>query len=522
MKFRSILLLASAFLATAPPASAAPLYSENFDSDPGYVVAKGPDDDNISSVGFGAGGSKAPYITFGNYGGTSQYLPNATAQGALAIGSSADPINGKSRSRSYVTVVDTSSASVGQYRVSFDVSDFQCAGENTALLFHLFEGRGTERGFVDFQLTSQTTLPDLARTRPVITTGKGATAWQILIDNEIRKDGKFSLSFGLGECGRPGDYLALVWSQAKRGGAAVIPSMTVDNVEVSMIPAPAEKSSTQVVPASPLGQAGSAWKLRSDFSDEFDSGGIDPRKWNNNPGSWGAWSWDEDNSVQAAGKLRLEMVHDPHTRNGTKLFYKSGILKSHQQMTYGYYEARIKGCSLFPGACPAFWIYSDGRKFSGEVRYCEIDFVEIGMNEINRETKVREPITTLDLNLHLRLADKNGEVRWLRPNSDPDLCAHAWTAPWDPRDGFHVYACDVSKETITWFIDGEKVATQANQYWHEPMNLALSLGLRHPHIGWVGQEMKPVPQAATAEGFPTSMEVDWVRVWERESTPAGK
>ena len=52
------------------------------------------------------------------------------------------------------------------------------------------------------------------------------------------------------------------------------------------------------------------------------------------------------------------------------------------------------------------------------------------------------------------------------------------------------------------------------------MRVTLSLGLRHPHIGWVGQDMKPVPQAATADGFPTHMEVDYVRVWERQQDPA--
>jgi beta-glucanase (GH16 family) len=73
----------------------------------------------------------------------------------------------------------------------------------------------------------------------------------------------------------------------------------------------------------------------------------------------------------------------------------------------------------------------------------------------------------------------------------------------------------VTKDTITWFIDGKEVAKKPNKYWHEPMNITLSLGLRHPHIGWVGQDMQPIPKAATDEGFPTEMEVDWVRVWER-------
>ncbi len=265
----------------------------------------------------------------------------------------------------------------------------------------------------------------------------------------------------------------------------------------------------------PFGQTGK-WVLKPAFSDEFNLANIDPRKWNNKPASWGPWTWDENNAYIENGKLILRMTYEPHTRKGAqRLFYKSGIIRSHRQMTYGYYEARIKGCRLFPGACPAFWAYSNGKQSTGEVRYCEIDFVELQMNELNRQTKVRDPVNHIDMNLHLRLADKDGKVRWVRPMMDPELCANSWMAPWDPRDDFHVYGADVTPEMIVWYIDGKEVARKPNKYWHLPMNLALSLGLRHPHIGWVGQDMKPVPQAATGEGFPTSVEVDYIRVWER-------
>lgn len=266
----------------------------------------------------------------------------------------------------------------------------------------------------------------------------------------------------------------------------------------------------------PVGQSG-AWQLKGAVSDEFNAGEVDVRKWNTAPPSWGPWSWDAKNTFQKDGKLVLQMTHEPHTRkNSPPLFYKSGILRSKMQRTYGYYEVRMKGCSLFPGACPAFWIYSDGKATTGEVRYCEIDFVELQMNELNRETKVRDSVHEIDMNLHLRLAGKDGNVRWVRPGTDPALCKNAWTAPWDPREDFHVYGCDVTPETIVWYIDGKEVARKPNQYWHLPMNLTLSLGLRHPHIGWVGMDMKPQPNAATAEGFPTAMEVDYVRVWERK------
>lgn len=266
----------------------------------------------------------------------------------------------------------------------------------------------------------------------------------------------------------------------------------------------------------PVGQTGQ-WVARPAFSDEFDGTDADPQKWTTKVGSWGPWTWDEKNALVKDGRLVLSMTYEPHTRkSGPPIFYKSGILRSKLQRTYGYYEARIKGCSLFPGACPAFWIFSDGKATTGEVRYCEIDFVELQMNELNRETMVRDSVQQIDMNLHLRLADKEGNVKWVRPGIDPALCKNAWTAPWDPREDFHIYGCDVTPETIIWYVDGKEVARKPNQYWHQPMNLTLSLGLRHPHIGWVGQEMKPQPKAATAEGFPTSMEVDYVRVWERK------
>ncbi len=278
---------------------------------------------------------------------------------------------------------------------------------------------------------------------------------------------------------------------------------------------PLTAPAAEPMPAAPLGQSG-AWELKPGYSDEFNASELDSRKWTNHPPSWGPWTWDKDNAFVENGKLVLRMTYEPHERNGKKLFYKSGILRSYQKRTYGYYEARIKGCSLFPGACPAFWVFSDGKETTGEVRYCEIDFVELQMNELNRQTKERDAVNVIDMNLHLRLADKDGKVRWVRPLMDPELCANSWTAPWDPRADFHVYGCDVTPETIVWYIDGKEVARKPNKYWHLPMNVTLSLGLRHPHIGWVGQDMKPVPQAATAEGFPTSMDVDYVRVWERK------
>ncbi|QGJ68845.1 Hypothetical protein PBC10988_5090 [Planctomycetales bacterium 10988] len=502
--------------APVKPMAGNALYQESFDIDPGYVGAKGPNDNNISFLSYGAGNSGFPHLQPGQFGGTSQYLRDtrllgSTDGGQLRFGSH-QTIYEKSRNRSYLTVIDTSKAVVGQYEVSFNVSDLITPPE-TAVYFHLWEGKDSHQGHVTFQVTYQTMLPELVPTIPAIR-AKGAKLHQVLVENELKENGRFRLRFGLSEAGQRGDFLVLGWTQVKNGGTSPLPSLAVDNIRVELLPEPSSSSSPKALPAAPFDQSGE-WELQREVSDEFNGSQINPRKWNNNPGSWGAWSWDEANTYQTDGRLHLQLDYAPHVRNQTKLFYKSGIIRSHHQMTYGYFEARIKGCDLFPGACPAFWMYSNGRQYTGEVRYCEVDFVELQMNELNRTTKERDPVNHVDLNLHLRLADQAGNVRWLRPGTNPELCAHHWEAPWDPRDAFHVYGCEVTPEEITWFIDGQEVASEDNEYWHLPMNVTLSLGLRHPHIGWVGQNIKPVPQAATKEGFPTTMEVDYVRVWNK-------
>ncbi len=496
------------------------LYQQDFAGTQKYVTAKGPNDNNISSISFGAGSeaTDVPSVGFGEFAGTGQYqqeakTPGSITNGKFSLGSNQN-VYDKSRNRSYMTFIDTSKAKVGQYNVSFDVSDLKSADPQTALYLHVYEGKMVHKGYLDFQLTQQTMLPEMVSNAPLIK-GHGGHVADILLDNEIKADGRFSLNFGISNAGNEGNYIALAWSQVKRGGNAPMPSMSIDNVKVERLTAPATELEKFTPPKAPQGQSGS-WTFQSDVSDEFTLDRVDPTKWNANPKNYGAQTWDDKKAIQKDGKLHLNLEYEPHTRSNQKLFYKSGMLRSHKQMTYGYYEAKIKGCSLFPGACPAFWLFSDGRKYEGEVRYCEIDFVELQMNELDHETNERNSVHHIDMNLHHRIADKDGKLKWVRANNYPEICKTAWVAPWDPRDDFHVYACDVTPRKITWFVDGKEVGSKPNKYCHLPMNIALTLELRHPHIGWQGYTIFPVPKAATEDGFPTSMEVDYVRVWKRE------
>lgn len=270
-------------------------------------------------------------------------------------------------------------------------------------------------------------------------------------------------------------------------------------------------------------KTGEKWMIRWDRSDDFNSQEVDWRKWNKSPELFGAWTWDNEKNCKVKnGFLSITMRRDAKPDEGTgrrPTPYKSGMLKSYATGTYGYYEVRMKGAPLFPGVCPSFWLYSpidDKLVASGDVRYSEIDIVEL----TQRGDRVAGNERIADLNLHAILSNGKAGVPgrdWRRPN-DPrykEAQANELTTPFDPRKEFHTYGCDVSEESIAWFVDGKEIGRKKNDYWHRKMNVALSLGLRPPYSKYTPQGFIPVTDQPSG-GFPTTMVVDYVRVWQRD------
>lgn len=269
----------------------------------------------------------------------------------------------------------------------------------------------------------------------------------------------------------------------------------------------------------PVGLPG-RWTLVNELSDEFNAPDVDAEKWNRELAPWGERAWRPDNVYQKDGALHIRAAYEPHEQTGRKYFYTMGILMSRKPTTYGYFEARIKGCSKFRGMCPAFWLFSRGRhrmKANGEtVCYSEIDIVEMLQGLWHPAAGKQTPPNWIDCNLHCRLL-KDGKEKWFRPNDSPEMCRNHWQAPWDPRDDYHLYAVENSKEWIVWYIDGREVARKPNRYWHLPMNLTLTMEARPPLIRWAGVDgREPDPENCTSEGFPTEMTVDYVRTWVRQ------
>ena len=269
----------------------------------------------------------------------------------------------------------------------------------------------------------------------------------------------------------------------------------------------------------PVGMSGK-WKLVEEFSDEFNGKPVDDAKWDRQLAPWGERAWRSENVYQQDGGLRIRARYEPHEKKGREYFYTMGILRSRKQTTYGYFEARVKGCSKFRGMCPGFWLFSSGKhrqEVNGEtVCYSEVDIFEIQQGLWSKDLYGEAPVNRIDCNLHLRLL-KDGKEKWLRPNNHPEMCESHWDAPWDPRDDYHVYAVENSREWIVWYIDGKEVARKKNLYWHLPMNLTLTMEARPPLIRWAGVDgREPDPENCTPDGFPTEMEVDYVRSWVRD------
>ncbi|MBT3136414.1 Ig-like domain-containing protein [Alteromonas sp. ALT199] len=274
-------------------------------------------------------------------------------------------------------------------------------------------------------------------------------------------------------------------------------------------------------------------------TDDFENG-FNNSKWQNAPASLnvGAWTFDSDNAYVENGRLKIATTQETHTRSfqdscwdgvaggpsqtvQRQLFYKSGAVRSAVESTYGFYEASIKGVNIFPGLSPAFWLYSDGHPFprvQGEqyVDYSEIDIVELQQADWRSPTDFDE-VNDMDHNLHARV-EENGKIVWKRPKPNPKAQLLHYEAPFDPSKDFHTYAVENRPDKIIWYVDGVKVGEKENKWWHRPMHLIFSQGLRRHLIKYNSacQRADPNPDNVIKEGFPedATMQVEYVKTWE--------
>jgi beta-glucanase (GH16 family) len=224
------------------------------------------------------------------------------------------------------------------------------------------------------------------------------------------------------------------------------------------------------------------WRLV--FDDEFDGSGLDPTKWN--PLNWSPRSkfYDPSNALVQGGLLRLRASAPNHSAMVQTL--------GKFTMRYGRIEASIR-VPAGQGFWPAFWLKN--AQVDTE-KYPEIDVLEMWMTD-----------RTDDLNNAFTVSEN---YHWPAQRGLGDLY-HSWVlGRTNYTAGFHRFALQWEPGSIRWFIDGVQTKVIVGPPVSSvPMFPVFSLQIGH--AWWLGPDLEP--NAGTP--FPSYMDVDWVRAYQR-------
>ncbi|NQU41846.1 family 16 glycosylhydrolase [bacterium] len=223
----------------------------------------------------------------------------------------------------------------------------------------------------------------------------------------------------------------------------------------------------QVLRAGP--PAGSQWELT--FQDEFDGQELDWTQWESHNGpSRASFSRWKENTAVGNGILRLLTKKEERVEG---VPWTSAFIWTKFRQQYGYWEASYR-YGAAPGLNNAFWTVT-----RGEVKDPEQVF-EIDVNEGHHPNRI-------NMTVHQNPADSQSH-----------------RATFDLSRDFHTYAVEWTPEEIVFYSDGQELSRQKNRQAHSPTPIMFSTAV----LQWAG----PITDALDG----TSMDVDWVRVYQRK------
>ena len=271
------------------------------------------------------------------------------------------------------------------------------------------------------------------------------------------------------------------------------------------------------------------WELV--WSDEFDGTGIDRSKWNFDVDCWGGGNDERqcytdrtENARVADGRLIITARKEdytgpawpPHMRNGdrdpdaqvTKPYTSARLVtRGNAAWTYGRIEVRAR-LPQGQGTWPAIWMLPEDEDYGTWAASGEIDILEV----VNLGIPCAECPSGREDTI---LGTLHFGGQW------PDN-AYASTETHAPSvlDGFHTFGIVWAPGRIDWTYDGQVYATQTKDAWWSsgsdaadaPFDRRFHLLLNLAVGGKLSEErgLKGVDES----GYPKTMEVDWVRVWQ--------
>ena len=237
------------------------------------------------------------------------------------------------------------------------------------------------------------------------------------------------------------------------------------------------------------------WKLV--WNDEFDGETIDTGKWRFETGGhgWGNnelqyYTDSESNSYLEDGKLIIQALKETYNGND----YTSARINSID----GWFFKRIDVKAKLPygiGTWPAIWMLPDDWIYGN---YSWPDNGEIDIME-----HVGSNMGYVHASIHCDAYNhKDGTQK-----SASTFCS-------DVASKFHVYSIDWRLNKIDFYFDDELILTfeKSGISWEiwpfdHPFHLLLNIAIGG---SWGGSEIDN-------SAFPCSMEIDYVRVWEKEN-----
>jgi beta-glucanase (GH16 family) len=287
-------------------------------------------------------------------------------------------------------------------------------------------------------------------------------------------------------------------------------------------------------PGSPGGAAD--WELV--WSDEFDGSKLDRRKWGFDDDCWGGGNDEQQcyrdspkNTVVEHGRLVITArrekfvgaawplnlrgdVEDPNAR-ATKPFTSARLTtRGKASWRYGRVEVRAR-LPQGQGTWPAIWMLPEKDRYGSWAASGEIDILEAVNLGVHCAKCPGGRENTILGTLHFG-------AKW------PNNKHKGEEVPFpEVLDGqFHTYAIEWYSDRMTWHVDGRTYATRNAGEWSttgsaapgapfdQPFHLILNLAIggKLPESRGLG--------GVQLDGYPKRMEVDWVRVWQKDGSQA--
>jgi beta-glucanase (GH16 family) len=242
------------------------------------------------------------------------------------------------------------------------------------------------------------------------------------------------------------------------------------------------------------------------WADEFDGTALDTANWlvqtdvhvNNEQQQY---TTSPDNVSVGGGTLKLTA----RLQEANGYPFTSGRVESagKREFKHNRVEARIK-LPVGVGLWPAFWMLGHDVHQAGWPQCGELDIMEnVGYGD------------WVSFALH-------------GPGYAGDTPVNGRFNPRTPVSDWHEYRVETSPEAVRWYVDGElaKTATRAEVEQHgawaydKPYFIIFNFAVGGGYPEGVNKTKEPyfgVPQATVdlVRASPQTMEVDWVRVWEK-------